>query len=225
MQMRIALLAIAITLVLLGALWLIPRDDLSRDTVRPIDVPWIVTAHDDGSSEVLGLNLGQATLNDAIERFGSPESIALFLARDGSSSLEAYFGNVQLAPMMKVKLVATLSADEALLDQFTANAIDRAGTREGDAKLLLAEADKDALGTLPLAGLTCIPGYTGLESDFFRERLGAPAATRVETDHAVSWFYPELGLSLVIDAEGAEVFEYVPPRDFVLPADAENPEG
>ena len=221
--MRIALLAIFITLVLLAALWLIPRDGLTPESLRPIDIPWIVTPREDGSSEVLGLTLGQATLDDAIARFGAPESMALFIAHDGRRSLEAYFGNVQLAPMMKVKLVTTLSADEALLDRLMANAINRDITREGDTKLQLAGHDKAALATRPIAAMTCIPGYTGLESDFFRERLGDPAATRTETEHAVSWFYPDLGLSLVIDDEGPEVFEYVAPRNFVMPAETQPP--
>jgi hypothetical protein len=37
------------------------------------------------------------------------------------------------------------------------------------------------------------------------------------SEHAVSWLYPELGLSLLIDAEGKEAFEYVAPRDFRMP--------
>ena len=53
--------------------------------------------------------------------------------------------------------------------------------------------------------------------DFFRSRFGEPAAWLQENDRAVSWFYPKLGLSVLIDDEAREVLEYQPPRDFVMP--------
>jgi len=71
-----------------------------------------------------------------------------------------------------------------------------------------------------LVGVTYIPGYSRLEEDFFRARLGEPAAWQRVDEERIRWFYPDKGLSLLIDADGKDVFEYVLPRDFVLPADA-----
>jgi hypothetical protein len=68
--------------------------------------------------------------------------------------------------------------------------------------------------------LTYLPGTRGLDTGFFRARFGEPAATLQETEHAVSWFYPSLGLSVLIDDNGGEVLEYQAPRDFVMPAGA-----
>jgi len=69
-----------------------------------------------------------------------------------------------------------------------------------------------------ITGISYLPRYKGLEADFFRERLGEPAAWREIDEHSVQWFYPELGLSLLISSTEGAVFEYVAPRDFVLPA-------
>mgnify|MGYP000113781179 CR=1 FL=1 len=48
--------------------------------------------------------------------------------------------------------------------------------------------------------------------------LAEPAAWLQESEQAVSWFYPELGLAVLIDNEAREVLEYQAPRDFVMPS-------
>jgi hypothetical protein len=65
--------------------------------------------------------------------------------------------------------------------------------------------------------MTYLPGTRKLDAEFFRDRFGEPAAWLQETNTAVSWFYPELGLSVLIDDEAREVLEYQPPRDFIMP--------
>jgi len=35
----------------------------------------------------------------------------------------------------------------------------------------------------------------------------------------VQWLYPEVGLTLLTSSDDGAVFEYVPPRDFVMPSD------
>ena len=66
--------------------------------------------------------------------------------------------------------------------------------------------------------ISYIPGTRNLDADFFLERFGTPAATLRESEQAQSWFYPEKGLSVLIDEDAREVLEYQPPRKFVLPA-------
>ena len=48
-----------------------------------------------------------------------------------------------------------------------------------------------------------------------------PAAWQPVDDTRVRWFYPDKGLSLLLDSDGKDVFEYVMPRQFALPADAQ----
>ena len=47
------------------------------------DLPWQVTANPDGSSRVFDLDLGSATLGDAMAKFGGLEGLALFEPADG----------------------------------------------------------------------------------------------------------------------------------------------
>ena len=219
--MRIALITLGLVVAVAAGVWLLPRNPAGIDGERRTDLPWQITPLQDGTSRVIGLHLGTATLADAIARCGEPESVALFISPDARRSLEVYFGTVRFGPF-DAKIIVTLEACDDLLDTLAANAVGREGTRDGDTKLLLAESDKAGLVGQRLSGITYIPAYGGLEADFFRdrERLGEPARWRRVNDHAVSWFYPELGLSLLIDAEGKEAFEYVAPRDFRMPPDA-----
>ena len=65
-----------------------------------------------------------------------------------------------------------------------------------------------------------LPTYGGLEADFFRERLGEPAAWKFEDEERVLWFYPDKGLSLLIDSDGKDIFQYSMPRNFEIPEGA-----
>ena len=58
---------------------------------------------------------------------------------------------------------------------------------------------------------------TILEAQDLTTELIEPAATLQENAQAVSWFYPERGLSVLIDEVSREVLEYQAPRDFVMP--------
>lgn len=217
--MRPALVALAIVLGLGAVLWLLPRGPATLDPETRIDLPWQITPLPDGTSRVIGLQLGSATLADAIARFGEPESMALFIGRDAVRTLEVYFGTVRFGPF-EARIITTLDADDGLLDTLAANAAGREGTRSGAVKLLLRDADKAGLTGQRLRGLTYIPAYGGLDAEFFRENLGEPAAWLELSEHAVTWLYPDLGLSLLIDSGGKEAFEYVAPRDFRMPPGA-----
>lgn len=207
-----------VTLALAAVWWLAPQgtDTLDKRT----DLPWQITPLADGGSRVLDLDLGRDTLADAQAKFGEPERMALYLDKDGGRSLEVYFGTVRLG-RLKAKIVVALNADGAMLDELEQGATSRKPAADGSFKLLLADKDKSRLASLPLASITYVPGYSGLEKDFFRERLGEPDAWLQEKANAVSWFYPQLGLSLLIDADGKEVFQYIPPRAFRLPPNAQ----
>lgn len=219
--MRIPLLVLGAGLALFLLIWLLlPAPTQDPGSART-DLPWQIETFADGSSQVFGLRLGQSLLADAVERLGPYEEIALFEAKDGSRSLEAFFGTVSFGPL-KAKVVAGLQASAQELTELASRSGERKGSPSGDWKLYLDPADLQAQLSRPLAVLTYIPSYSGLEADFFRARLGEPAARLTVDEESVKWFYPDKGLSLLLDAKGKEVLEYVAPRDFRLPEGAVN---
>jgi hypothetical protein len=217
--MKIPLGVLALVALLLGALWLFaPPPDRGLLEGRT-DLPWQIETRADGSSRVLGLHLGHSTLRTAIDEFGPYEELVLFESADGVRSLEVWFGEVPFG-LLKAKLGMSLDADQDELRTLAARAVDRKGSPTGDWKLLLSAGDRVLQEGRRLSGVTYIPSYAGLEADFFRQRLGEPAAWRELDEGGVQWFYPDKGLTLLLNAAGREVLEFVAPARFELPADA-----
>jgi len=214
--MKIPLSILAIVALVLGLTYLFaPEPD--PELVKPrTDLPWQITANPDGSSRVFDLQLGSATLHDAQAKFGAAESYAVFVRDQDSSDLEAYFGDVHFG-MLKAKVVVKLQASEEEKRAMIERAGERKASPTGDWKYTLAPAEVAQLGERRVTAISYVPGYRNLDQAFFLERLGEPAATLTENEEAQSWFYPDKGLSVLIDNKGREVLEYVAPRDFVMP--------
>jgi hypothetical protein len=216
---RLAIVALFLALGIAG-LWLVtPAPD-----DRPVpaqDLPWHVEALDDGTSRVLGIHLGEAALSDVIARFGSPDGMALFLG-DRGPSLEAYFSTVRLG-RLEGRLVVRLALGDDEVEGLTQRAVGAEPAAGGGRRLQLGPADKAATVTRRLVAMSLLPKYRKLDAAFFRERLGEPAAWQSTDPSEVRWFYPRLGLSLLLTGSAGTVFEYQPPREFVLPEDAQRP--
>jgi hypothetical protein len=217
--MKIPLAILGIVMALLFAFQLLaptPGPDMLQART---DLPWQITVNAEGGSRVFDLDLGQATLQDAIDKFGGVEGLAVFETENGTASLEAFFGTVRFGPL-NAKVVTTLEASAEELRRLVAdNTTDRQGSPSGDWKYPLSDGPAEH-AERRLSGITYIPGTRNLDKAFLRERFGEPAATLRESEQAVSWFYPELGLSILIDDDAREVLEYRLPRDFVTPQDA-----
>lgn len=219
---RRLLIGAALFVAAVAAVWLVapPPPDSGRQVLE--DLPWQVGLPGDGTSRVLGLHLGEATLADAVARYGPPDGAGLFLGGSGRS-LEAYFGAVRLAGL-EGRLVLALAATPEELDGAVARAVGAERVASGAARFTLAPEDKATLAGRRITGISYLPRYKGLEAGFFRARLGEPAAWRAAGEGAVQWLYPALGLSLLISATDGAVFEYVAPRDFVPPSDVTSAE-
>jgi len=215
---RPVLIGAGLLLAVLGALWLVGPPPAERREPALEDLPWQVELPGDGSSRVLGLHLGEATLADAVARFGAPDGIALFQS-DRRRSLEAYFGSVRLANL-EGRVVASLAATPEELEGFAARAVGAERAASGANRLTLSAEDKAGVSGRRITVLGYLPRYQGLDAPFFRERLGEPATWLEDEGGAVQWLYPELGLSLMLTPSDGAVFEYVAPRDFTLPAGA-----
>jgi len=214
--MKIPLSILAIVAVFLGLMYLFaPAPD--PELIKPrTDLPWQITANPDGSSRVLDLNLGSATLQEAQAKFGPVEGYAVFVRDEHASDLEAYFGEVHFG-MLKAKIVTQLQAAEEEKRALLERGGEREASPSGDWKYPLDPADHAAQANRLITAISYQPGTRSLDEAFFLSRFGKPAATYRENEDAVSWFYPDKGLSILIDDAGREVLEYVAPRDFVMP--------
>lgn len=216
MGSKLTLSLAAFLIAAIALIFLLPAPDRPDETSQRTDLPWQITVFPDGSSQVLDLRLGVSTLQDAMNKFGLPEGMALYLHNSTPANIEVYFGTVTLGPL-KAKVIANLAVDSAQKEAMAQRAVKRESTPTGDPKLVLSAEDQQLLTSAAISNLSYSPTYGGLEADFFRERLGEPAAWKKGEESQVFWFYPDRGLTLLIDAEGKELFEYQRPDQFQLP--------
>lgn len=216
--MKIPLILILIIAAVLGAIFLLAPAPDPKLTQTRTDLPWQITVNPDGSSRVFDLDLGSASLQDAIDKFGPTEGLAVFQHKDDTLDLEVYFGKVAFGPL-SARVVTQLAADPEVKRTLAEQATKRESSPTGDWKFKLHTSDQEALLENRIVAISYVPGTRRLDQTFFLERFGTPAAQLTENEHARSWFYPSKGLSILIDEKGPEVLEYVAPRDFRMPPD------
>lgn len=221
--MKNIFIAVLTLAILAGAaILLTPSTETENKEVEnlpPVAMPWEIIVHDDGSSEIFKVHLGSSTFQDLHKEWGMPDSIGLFAKGPKPQSVEVWYSNAKTSPM-KAGVVLTLNVTEQEMQAMMIRSQGLKGSKTGDQRFILADTDQSQLLERTVETLTYIPSYRGLEADYFEERLGVPSATLQESGSAISWFYPERGLTLMIDDEGKDVFQYQKPSTFKLPAGA-----
>ncbi len=216
--MKTPLSVLAIVAVILCAMWLFAPSPAPEMVQTRTDMPWQIKPLPDGNSLVFDLELGQATLADAMKKFQQKDGtkLAVFQPVDSPAKLEAYFGKVAFGPL-NANIVVSLEASQKQLQDLIANAGKREGSTSGDWKYILTHEQLDQLLPRKVSGITFIPGTRNLDAGFLRTRFGEPAATLAENETGINWFYPQKGLSILIDEKAKEIFDYVAPKNFVMP--------
>lgn len=217
--MKIPLILLALIALVLGTFWLFsPPPD--PEMIKPrTDLPWQVQVNPDGSLHVFDLDVGRSTLRDAIAKFGEPEGAAVFQHSDGRLDLEVYFGKVHFGPLV-ARVVTKLAASAEEKSRLAESAKKRESSPTGDWKFPLRSETIPRLIDHQVVAISYVPGTRGLNREFFLARFGQPAAWLTESEQAESWFYPDKGLSILIDRKGPEVLEYTRPQDFRVPLQA-----
>jgi hypothetical protein len=182
----------------------------------PRDLPWQVEVLGDGSTRVFDMTLGESTLADLSAKLGNPRGLALFESPDGSISLEAYFGTVELGPF-SAKLVANLAATAEELGMLLDHSKHVETTPSGSIKYLLPENLAHEQQQRVINALTYIPSYSSLDTVTLRQHFGDPAREVRLDGKRVRWFYPSTGVDILIDEEGKEVIQYQLPAQPAKP--------
>jgi len=205
----------------LGAWLLLPKAPSSASDAQTtaVAMPWDITLHKDGSTEVFGVHLGSTTLADTIVAWGMPDSIALFAKDTVPISVEVWFSHPRVSPM-RAGIVLTLAVETSTMQTMMDEAQGHKTAADGDKKYILSDSHQEQLLQYNVKTLSYIPAYKGLEPAYLEQHVGRPAASWQQSEHLQSWYYPDKGLTLIIDAEGKDVFQYQLPTTLQLPAAA-----
>ncbi len=198
----LALIAIAIAILLPGA----------RTADPDPKVPWKIKVNADGSSSVLGLTLGHTTLEEIQQQFEQTPELTLFLAKDGSMSIEAYFERIFISGL-RADMVMNLRLPDSELQAMFERGARMSKLGSGEKKITLSKADEKAAGQAAIEYFTYLP-MADLDPELLEARFGIPGERIPAESDVIHWLYPDKGLDIAVDPNRKEVFQYVAPKDF-----------
>lgn len=212
MKRTIALITLAA--LALSALFVWFGSGHAPDGTEP---PWQVRTFDDGGSRVLGMQLGPraSTLGEARQRLAGARDdlqIAIIAGAEDSGALEAYQDNAS-AGGITGKVIVSVALNAAEIERLKRAAVKSEPLESGGRRYSLPATETAALLLQPISGITFIPAAQ-LDEAMVSQRFGPPAQRIRSNDHLEHWLYPNIGLSLALDAKGKEVLQYVAPIRF-----------
>jgi len=179
--------------------------------VKVSNLPWQITVLDANTLRVFDMDIGQATLGQAVDTLKSEYQLAWFDNPDNSISLEAYFLRVSLSGL-RAKVILELDPVGLEIDYLKINS--------GKPEILTSRAIKYPLDDLAqtlndrlIRSLTYIPA-TNLDAELLQQRFGQAEEIMKLDDNTEFWLYPQKGLVIAINQKGKEAFQYVPVADF-----------
>lgn len=205
------LLPLLILLLLVLVLVPLLRDD--RSPREPASgLPWQVERTPDGHSRVFGLTLGQSTFRDALEQHGRDMELAIIAEPGEDGALELFYSRF-MAGMLSGRLILGTRLDSDTLMQMRERAVHSKVLDSGARRFSLDPADLPRAHAATIESVTFIPA-ADINAEVTRQRFGPPAE-RIRVNKRVEHLlYPDIGLDLILDRDGKEVLQYVPPRDF-----------
>lgn len=179
---------------------------------RADDVPWHIEHPTPTSVRIFGLTLGEASTNDAADRFREEGKPSLFKSSADKLVAEVFFEQVELAGM-RSKIVVTIAVPEAELKEMYERGLRMAAIGSGK-KITMTPDDIARLRTLPISSLTYMPGVR-VEEAMFLKRFGQPVMRiKEKKSGAVHWLYPQNGLDITLGEGEKPLLQFVPPKDF-----------
>ena len=174
-------------------------------------LPWQVSTKADGTTHILGVDIGDATFKELMFKLKLLAEPALFEASNGDLSLEAYFGKKKFG-VLEARLVVEMDADEVLMKKMLKEQMGRDSTPSNHWKYSLSVENTKLANDLRVWRLIYLPitDYEPKQMKFF----GEPDEKIKVSESAQYWLYPNRGMVLLWDTESKEIFYYVANKDF-----------
>jgi hypothetical protein len=220
MTTRIRWQVAAATLTALAALGLVvqqvlqppaPQTAPSAQAAAGQGLPWQVDVLADGSSRVMGLHLGVATLAQARARADDSLQVAL-VARLGEVGVLEALAEPFNAGFVAGRLVLSFDVPATTLNRWRDGSTGSTPMEDGVRRFALRAADQAEAEAALVTGLSFIPVARLTEADV-RQRFGAPQSLRPLAGGATLLSYPAQGLNATVVPGQRALFQYVAPRD------------
>jgi hypothetical protein len=182
--------------------------DTQTDSAPVTGFPWQIERLPDGTTRVFGLVPGQTTLGEAMARLGDDNELAIIAPPGETGSLEVYYSHYT-AGLIEGRLILVADIEPDALASMQMRARRQGGTH----RLLLDEGDLPTARRAAVRAITFMPTFD-LDEETTRARFGIPAEVLPVSAQEQHLLYPELGLDLILNADGKDVLQYLSPDDF-----------
>ena len=200
---------LALLIVILAAACLMIFNGDKQGSNEPVTgLPWQIDILPDGDTRVFGITPGRTTLGEAIELLGNDLDLAIIAAPHEAGALEAYYSQYSAGPITG-KLILVLDIAPDMLAATRERSYQDGGTR----RYHLHPDDLPIAYRAPVRIITFLPSFN-LDEEIVQARFGTPAEiiqTHTEQQHLL---YPDRGLDLILNEDGKEVLQYLPPGEF-----------
>ncbi len=170
-------------------------------------LPWHIKIDASGTTKVFDLTLGQSTMEDARKIFRSDGKINIFVSTDNVTSIEAFFDHVVLSGL-NANVILSLSLDPETLNAMYLRGVRQSELDNGAKKVSISSADMATAGKAVIQQITYLPS-ANLKGDVITKLFGKPDSIIKESPDVEHWLYPKMGLAIVLNEKGKEVFQYV----------------
>lgn len=194
--------------------WFIPNPGQPLDAKALALLPWSIEVLPNGNSKIFGVRLGEANLGDLQQILGDDMELAIVAGPDEIGELEAYYSHLLLG-YIQARMIVTVDVPKEQIIRMRERAPKAEYMESATRKIRLHPEDSTAARLLPIRALAVIPA-ANLDEAAIVERFGPPGELLQVSVARRHLLYPEKGLDIVLDREGKELLQYVPPRHFSI---------
>ncbi|CAG0940396.1 hypothetical protein GALLN_00931 [Gallionellaceae bacterium] len=211
MDRKILLGVVALAAVSLSIALMLPEDT----TVNNGDtLPWNIVHPTPYTTRVLGVTLGESTLEQAELKFEEAAVVSMFQSADSKLAVEAFFEEINLNGL-KAKIVLTMEIPSFELPGIFDRGL-RMNTTTSGKRITLSTEDLARVRKSPIGSLTYLPTVR-LDEAVLIKRFGEPAQRVRETKTgAIHWLYPQHGLDITLGGDEKPLLQYLSPTNFEL---------
>lgn len=174
--------------------------------------PWRIDVSADGTSRVMGLQLGTDTLGRLQDRLGEALQPAIVARRGETGALEALVDPFS-AGFVTGRLVLAFDAPADALARWRDGAAKSDVMDTGAHRYTLSADSAREAASARLVGATFVPTLS-LSAGDVTQRFGVPPSVQAGDEGLQTWLYPDRGLAIALQPGRKAVLQYVAPPDF-----------
>jgi hypothetical protein len=174
-------------------------------------LPWQIELSA-GNSRVFGISPGVSTVAEVIASIDFDYELAILATYQQSDALELFYRHFK-AGLLQGQLIVVIDIDAVELEHLKKQAARADMLDNGTQKYQLSERQFHRVQTSLVRSITFVPAIN-LDKAVIEQHFGKVASIMAVSEGQTHYFYPELGLDILINDRGKDFLQYVAPKQF-----------